>query len=142
MIENAYVSFEVAKLLKEKRFDIPCDSYYDYFSSNITMYQGYVPEFSGNCTNHNGRGNHDVYSRPTQQLAMRWLREVHGIHIQAFCPVVDVDCDILGVTYNVVISNLKNCCLAFDTPLEDVEYKSYEKACEAALKYCLEHLIN
>ena len=137
MIEEAYVSFEVAKLLKEKGFDIPCDSYYDYFSSNVTMYQGYVPEFSGNCTNHNGRDNHDVYSRPTQQLAMRWLREEHNIHISVYL-------------FNREKSITKDSSYTCDIATEKMSsqyghlrgvWKTYEEACEAAIKYCLENLI-
>ena len=96
MIKEAYCSFEVAKLLKKKEFDVPCDSYYDYFSSNVTMYQGYVAEFSGSCTNHNGSKNYDIFSRPTHQMAMAWLREEKRTAIiiefdvtkRGFCPYV------------------------------------------------------
>jgi hypothetical protein len=75
------------------------------------------------------------------QMAMKWLREVYNIHIAALCPIVDLDTDAFGVKYNVVISNLKNYCLAFNTDIEDNEYNTYEQACEAAIKYSLENLI-
>lgn len=130
MITEDYVSFEIAKLLKEKGFNEDVNSY--FISDNEIAL----------ISNRRDFNNHGIYlSAPTLQMAMKWLREVHGLHIQALCPVVDVDCDTLGVAYNVVISNLRNHCLAFDTPLEDVEYNTYEKACESAIKYCLEHLI-
>ena len=79
------------------------------------------------------------YSTPTLQMAKKWLRIKHNIHVESFCPVVDTTDE--PVKYNVVISDLRNYCLAFDTPLEDKEFNSYEQACEAAIKYCLEHLI-
>lgn len=137
MIEEAYVSFETAKLLKKKGFDETCYACYEYFSSSVTMYSGWPFEYKGEVV-HNSK---DRIKCPTQQMTMRWLRKVHGIHVQAFCPVIDVDCDITGVKYNAVISNLRNCCISFDTPIEDVEYDTYEEAVEAAIKYCLENLI-
>ena len=129
IIEEAYVSFETAKLLKDKGFNQNCATY--YLDGHVWRhYHGEVIP----------KGK-QIYAAPTQQMAMRWLREVHKIHIQALCPVIDVDCDITGVTYNVVISNLRNCCISFDTSIENVEYDSYEEAVEAAIKYCLENLI-
>ena len=61
MIEESYVSFETARLLKEAGFDVPCDNYYDK--------DGFF------------RGDFKAYMCPTQALAARWLREVHGIHV-------------------------------------------------------------
>ena len=129
-ITEDYVSFEIAKLLKEKGFNEPCYacylnkelSHYDYTSTNFELIDNAI-------------------SAPTIQMTMKLLREVHYIHIEALCPIVDVDTDVFGVKYNVVISNLKNNCLAFNTDIEDNEYDTYEQACEAGIKYCLENLI-
>lgn len=120
MITEDYVSFETAKLLKEKGFSELTTKAYPYFEGKDYKY--------------------DI-SCPTLQMAMKWLREVHDIHIAALCPIVDVDTDVFGVKYNVVISNLKNHCLAFNTDIEDNEYDTSEQACEESIKYCLEHLI-
>lgn len=130
MIQEDYVSFEVAKLLKEKGFNIPLDSK----NWACCMY-----DEDGNI--HWGIYDKNWYPRITPQMAMKWLRNVHGIHIQAWCPVVDIDTNILGVKYNVVISNLKDYCLAFMTNIEDNDYDSYEEAVDAGLEYTLEHLI-
>ena len=65
MIEESYVSFETARLLKEAGFDVPCDNYYDK--------DGFF------------RGDFKAYMCPTQALAARWLREVKNIHIQIYC---------------------------------------------------------
>lgn len=69
-ITEDFVSFEIAKLLKEKGFNEPCRSVYeekilrvntmcDYFNSELSSYV---------CA-------------PTHQMAMKWLREVHKIDI-------------------------------------------------------------
>ena len=133
MIQEEYVSFETAKLLKEKGFNEECFALYNpdgvLIQSGIRLNNIQVGRVKGS------------YSAPTQQMAMKWLREIHGIHIQAYCPVFDMDADILGVKYNIVISNLKNRCIAFDTDIDDNEYDSYEEAVESGIKYCLEKLI-
>ena len=142
MITEDYVSFETAKLLKEKGFPQNpniCNTAYTHrgkLSNN-------AKSFAHNFTEFNKYGIKPLtYSMaPTLQMAMKWLREEHYIHIAALCPIVDVDTDAFGIKYNVVISNLKNCCLAFNTDIEDNEYDTYEEACEVAIKYCLEKLI-
>ena len=70
MITEQYVSFETAKLLKEAGFDVPCTS--QYSEGKCIWNVGYPYNF-----------NQDEfgYSRPTQALAARWLREAHGIHV-------------------------------------------------------------
>ena len=115
MIKEDYVSFEVAELMKEKGFDDSCCRF--------------VIEADG--TSHRGE--------PTSQMAKKWLRETYGIYIEVFCPVVDSTGE--PVTYNVVISDLNNSCLAYDTPLEDIEYTDVEKATDEAIKYTLENLV-
>jgi hypothetical protein len=66
-------------------------------------------------------------------MACKWLREVHNVSI-----------DIVSVwnqkrfEYQVFVvtpENAKHCYI------DDKLYFSYEKACEVAIKYCLEHLI-
>ncbi len=130
-IKEDYVSFETAKLLKEKGFNEICYLGYnengEYFpTGNRTNSQIIQPDFCFICC-------------PTLQLALKWLREIYKIHIEALCPVVDVTGD--PVKYNVVISNLNNNCISVETELDDVEYNTYELACESALLYCLKNLI-
>lgn len=77
MIEESFVTFDTAKMLKKVGFNVPINtSYsedgnpeYDLFPDNFNKFQ-------------------DKFSRPTQALAARWLREVHHIDI-----VVDVISD-------------------------------------------------
>ena len=61
MIEESYVSFDTAKMLKEAGFDLKCNRWYDTFGTPKGIYK--------------------AFQCPTQSLAARWLREAHGICI-------------------------------------------------------------
>ena len=126
-----YVNFETAASLKQKGFNWGCISYYEHFSSNVTLYSGMVPEWSNSYIDHNkidGR-----YSRPTLQMAMKWLREVHNIHIN-ICSIWDVAHWI----YQVFVITPRT---ASNSYVDEILYTSYEQACNASIKYCLENLI-
>lgn len=77
MSNEDYVSLEVAKKLREKGFDEPCNSWYGVNGS----------EFSGVYReNHNNTFPKDCrFSRPTLYDAQKWLRENHLIHITILC---------------------------------------------------------
>lgn len=79
-MKDELVSFDTAKLTKEKGFDWKVwESYY-----KMTFEEVWKPN-SGNNTNkydHFKNWNYETYiARPTQSLLQRWLREVHNIHI-------------------------------------------------------------
>ena len=140
MIKEAYVSFETAKLLKEKGFDERSFASYDLKSQ---LQEGY------------GYWNKTPiwYAAPTHQMAMKWLREVRNIDIE-----VHADVGMLGVkVYTPFISRYKS---STEYPSKLRQYKNglyfeddrgvipgirhfetYEDAVESALKYTLENLI-
>ena len=146
-MEESYVSLEIAKLLKEKGFNEFCRAYWGGFNTRPLSLcgcnRGKAFDYCWNTMLEKDYSNNEqtYIAAPTLQMTCRWLREKHGIHIEALCPVVDIDTNTNGVKYNVVISNLNNYCLAYDTPIEDNEYDSYEEAIKAAIKYCLTNLI-
>lgn len=125
MITEDYVRFETAKLLKEKGFDEDIDSWYD---ENGKMFFQHKYDINRDWR---VRANQKVYECPTLQMAMKWLREVHGffIHIdvirEASCWLADIQ-DIKGDVGVYPVGN---------------EFPNYEEACEGAVKYCLENLI-
>lgn len=148
MAQEEYVSFETAKLLKEKKF--PQYSFRCHYV-NGTM------QFEDRC----GFGDDDIIA-PTQQTAMRWLREVYNIDVEAHA-----DCGMLGVkVYTPVIKiykplakpelltdedkwenrwKQKSIYLCYKDDNKNVikaimNFDSYEEACESAIKYCLENL--
>ena len=69
MIEESYVSFETAKLLKEAGFDELCD--WAYYAAGNVCYKD----------NRNSELSNGYVSCPTQAVASRWLREKQKIDV-------------------------------------------------------------
>lgn len=112
-----YVSFEIAKLLKEKGFDV--DEYEVHYDPlDHTQYE------------------------ITLQMAMKWLRIEHNIHIEPHIVKTKY-----SYGYMPEYIDLKK--LEPHFPFDEFDfnnadkyvYITYDKACEATLKYCLENLI-
>lgn len=129
MIQEVYVSFEVAKLLKEKGFDESCRTYYqDGKFVDIVCTQFYQ---------WNSKSLFGQISAPTHQMVMAWLREKYNIYISIW-PDFPSDknykmywCWSANILYDNCISVKGYQCYI----------EIYENAVEAALKYCLENLI-
>ena len=131
MITEDYVSSETAKLLKEKGFDELCRSYWsDYHSLSFEHTKLFV-----------SNDDDPVYLlRPTLQMAMKWLRENHNLY------VTSVPNGIGGNVFYMWIYKKYDCGWThisdgLDEKYKEAEFSSPEKACEAAIKYCLEDLI-
>lgn len=116
-ITEDYVSVETAKLLKEKGFTFPVKKSYSKNWNSFAL----------------------AVSIPSQSLVMKWLREVHHYYIQVmfdswasgrrlgyFVEIQKTDSDFEMMLHYVV---------------DEMFYKTYEEAAEAAIKYCLENLI-
>lgn len=134
MITEDYVSFETAQLLKEKGFDEGCRARYG--AAGSFSYEKYEVEASG-CEIHN------AILAPTLQMAMKWVREIHGLNIYARGVWKDVevqygDWEPAVVGYDWFVESLTD-----DTysKMSTEQFLTYEQACEAAVKYCLENLI-
>ena len=120
MITEDFVSFEVAKLLEEKRFN-------EYSGG---CYDGLMQFHERKCCNSDLHPNIEV-AAPTLQMAMKWLREVHKIHITVY-PYGEYSCD----NYQFDIYKNRKYWLS-----KDEGYMTNEQAIEVAIKYCLENLI-
>ena len=123
-ITEDYVSFEVAKLLKEKGFDVPVWTRYE--DDNEVIF--------GDKYNWNNSPIGQT-SAPTHQMAMKWLREVHGLSVETFS--IKGTSNVFPVFWKGNVVKLLTQDRAFNGELVG----SYEEAVEAALKYCLENLI-
>ena len=124
MIEETYVSFETAKLLKEKGFPQSIFRCHYIIDNNINY-----KSFENRC----GFGDYDIIA-PTLEMAMKWLREVYKIFIE-----ISVSIDLNG-NYHYGYSILNRECEYIRKGYTDFNW-NYEQACEAALKYCLKNLI-
>ena len=117
------MSYETAVLLKEKGFDIPCRQ--AYFNGSLVDYTMY-----GFCDG-------ELIDCPSQSLALKWLREVHDLHIVVYPWQADNEEKAIHwcCTVYKAFAHLGNDVYTNETP------KSYEQAVEAALDYVLKNLI-
>ena len=120
MIGEQFVSFDTAKLLKEAGFDVPCTS--QYTEGKCIWNVGYPYNF-----------NQDEfgYSRPTQALAARWLREVHHLNVYACFDYVcfdDGERKWFFMRENTMINDYTSVYSSI------ISYDSYEQALEAGLQ--------
>lgn len=115
MIAEQYVSFDTAKMLKEAGFNVPC---FNQYTERGTIWHCDCPE--------NFNKSQCATSCPTQALASRWLREVHGIHI--FCNYFFED-----GTWFYVIVDLKESDEVRAIHPDIRSYQSSEEALEAGL---------
>jgi len=130
-ITEDYVSFEIAKLLREKGFSENTEHEIWYvikqFSTgchwNSCTYKvgDITREYNGDC----------CIPMPTLQMAMKWLREEYRISVE-----------ISALNHNHWIYTIYR---LFEEKVNELyndgTYISYEDATNEALKYCLEHLI-
>lgn len=152
MIIEDYVNFETAKLLKEKGFDLnTLCKYVDKGGATETWYDDYREQMlrfdldEGELIEPSIKPKDkyavygDTISAPTLQITMKWLREVHHYYIQ-----VMLDSWACGghMGYYVVIQKTdSDFNMMLHDAVDEVFYQTYEQACEAAIKYCLENLI-
>ena len=119
MITEDYVSFETAKLLKERGFDEMTELAYGLENGQVRA------DLPVSYWRNSEIGDYR-FSCPTLQMAMKWLREVHKITIGI---VFKGD----RIYYEIHQNN--EFVFGVDTP------KSYEEVCDEAIKHCLKNLI-
>jgi len=104
------ISFETAKLAKEKGFNIECIY---HIEKNLKTEE---------ILNH----VHYGYECPTQSLLQKWIRETHSIHI-------GIDYDVGGWSY-FYLTNLKSPTKDVNW---SKNYDTYEETLEAGLQEAL-----
>ena len=139
MIKEAYCSFEIAKLLKEKGFDGACNRVYQgpklkYTTLDISplMCLGGLGGFDPKQLYvTNSELGDIVYAAPTHQMALAWLRTKHIVIV-----IGPIYFSVDGTCFSWEVVIFKDG--AYDKVM--VDYHTYEDAVEAAIKYCLEKL--
>jgi len=124
MLTEDFCSFEVAKLLKEKGFVEPC--LYYYFSNGKIEKAIGLKDKNTACVS--------TFSAPTHQMAMKWLREVYGLHIWVEYSRFDFNKE-LPYLWNIAETKINGDYWG------GTYHKSSKEAVESALKYVLENLI-
>lgn len=137
MITEDYVSFEVAKLLKEKGFQ-QLKNNCGYFTTEMVYSIDTDDDGKHHFAHQYPAGVYDkdkYIAAPTHQMVMKWLREVHNLSVETFS--IKGTSNVCPVFWKGNVVKLLTQDRAFSGELVD----SYEEAIEAALKYSLENLI-
>jgi len=133
------ISFEIAKLAKEKKFNENTDfyyrkngkldhaQYYDITPNNLTINENWMSGDDENLSK--------ICTAPTQSLLQRWLREKHHIHIRI--DDSDTKGDENSMRYYPVVLPIGKESIY----LGDVWKDTYEEALEVGLEEALK-LIN
>lgn len=131
MITEDYVSFETAKLLKEKGFN--CEKYY---ISQMFNENGEPHSLRTSCIDYYDFEDFDEYDYicPTLQMAMKWMREEKGI---AIIPVLSSILDNEKFLWDVKIVVAET----GERYSQGWIYEKQEEAFDTAIRYCLESLI-
>lgn len=139
-MKEDYVSYEVAKLLKEKGFDnIELDLWYLQEQGKECFTMKAIPHYELRYFESKG---YNYYPCPTQQMAMQWLREVAQIHIITL-PYAPIDRPPYhpGEADIVYIAQIFRGIIPLDEVGRSIIKLTPEDAYEEAIKYCLENLI-
>ena len=141
---GAFVSFDLAKKLKEKGFvcDLPFAMYNELGQFALLTTSAPIRKAESGYTYRDYYDYEDFdendFIAPTIAQVLKWLREEKNIHIspvlwglgwyvdiQSFTKETDEDC----VSYDV------------DNKFQSIDYETYEEAVIAGVNYCLENLI-
>jgi hypothetical protein len=121
------ITFETAKLAKEKGFIEACDAAFQPKGDGYTTSYG-PPVFS------NANIHPKMYARPTQDLLERWFREKHAL-MPGQIPIVR---NGVVTSYMAVVVKINK--IVWNEKLDQTEYTSFELAREAALLHALKLL--
>lgn len=148
-MKEQMISFELAKLAKDKGFDV--ESLYFYTKPNSKMYA--IDEVSRayeikntarklyECGKHAALNRESVLLAPTQSLLQKWLREEHNIHI-----VIDVAYNGKGILEGYTHAVYGNAAKKMDVLLAYIQepwfVDTYEEALETGLEQALKLIGN
>lgn len=125
---ECYVSLEVAKLLKETGFDWEVNHSYPDVNALDNSCSGYIEDLS---FYHNlNDGKYGGLSAPTLDVAQRWLREIHHLHITIFSSSQE------SWMFRITKPHQK-----LEDEIYGEDFYTYESALEMAEQECLTILI-
>ena len=128
MIEESYVSFNTAKMLKEAGFEANLKTMYvEEEKDEWTFWDSGAKRSDYNYFD-------DTIACPTQALAARWLREKHRIVVD----VTFIPPSVNGDVWQYFIGEMDDMLWEGDFEPSDRRYKTYEEALEEGLKRSLE----
>ncbi len=117
-MEKQFVTYEIAKKLKELGFDEPCLAKHDLKHILLRVEE---------CKSQENAQELDYILAPLYQQAFRWFREKHGLFVEIKC----CNTKRINGTFEIEISRLN------DRVYGHYGYETYEEAEQA----CLDKLI-
>lgn len=145
MITEDYVSFETAKLLKEKGFDEICRAFWKEWNGEISLCgcnSSHTFEYCHNTMLENYNDSEETnIAAPTFQMVIKWLREVYKLYIIVVPFPLNFEHQDIQDGWGCEVTHLSD--LSYDGNYEFFQkrYPIYEQAAEAAIKYCLENYL-
>lgn len=129
MTHEENCTYEVAKLAKEKGFNVQTFDWYDYTGN---YQKGFIPHKLHECP------RYKEYYAPSQSLLQRWLREEKELHIE----IIATACGYYWcINHTNGTSITDSDVLDRFTNDDSGRFNTYEQALEDALKYTLEKLV-
>ena len=132
-MKEAYVSYEVAQLLKKKGFD---EKFYFFYRTDDEV-KNIHHAVIAQPLEYSKKIDDEVIAAPTQARAHAWLRENHNICITIY---PDIENGYEAVLYDIE-NDVEIVLQSFGVYGIHIYREIYEDAVEAAIKYCLENLI-
>ncbi len=137
-MEETLISFETAKLAKDRGFDLECKyRYYKVYAGSTLNKVGHnVGDFvlSTINKNDNSLGVASLAEAPTQALLQRWLREVYNIHLMVE-PYYNEE-KLLVYGFDLITER------AEEETIIEKGFKTYEEALEIGLQEALKLIKN
>lgn len=131
MIEESYVSFDTARMLKEAGFEANLKTrYVEEEKDEWACWESGTKRSDYNYFD-------DTIACPTQALAARWLREVHDTFVKME-RVGSFDGKEFRFYWSFSIISVSTACLK---SISGGRYDSYEEALEVGIAKCLEQII-
>jgi hypothetical protein len=127
-MQEQLITFETAKLAKEKGFDEECRHFFEveHPDQRPTFHTEYEPYRNSEIINGYGKCDYPMMSAPTQSLLQKWLREVHKINVLIY--MYDEFREDL-FSHSITKRN--------GNKFDKFPYKSYEEALEVGLQEAL-----
>jgi hypothetical protein len=154
-----FVTFEIAKKLKEKGFKEECLAYY---TTEYTLYNNVITltddkylcvsdiDYEEFLVSHNSikYTNGNYVDAPTISQALKWLREEKKMYIEP-CILADGDTDADSKVINIYtywsysITHIESGDMIYFEyeHIDDKRFDSYEQAALAGIEYVLDNLI-
>lgn len=128
MVTEDYVTVEIARLLKDKGFDGKCRCIY-HPDDSFEMYDNFLSNRVSDVKSvESDEDDSFVFvTAPTVQMAVKWLRENHGLHLEIHR---------FNKSWFYMIIDMVD-----DKTLFSEDCGTYDECIDNGLKYCLENLV-